>query len=251
MSSSRPMRGEFVTRKRAIANGEAQLPLELRNPAQKLEKLAMHDLVAAADRAGLDKVSLSVRVGDETSGFTNEKRAGSNIPRVQAALPEGVEPPGGDIRQIERRAAHPSHIHDSCHHSRQFRLEPRMLRRLAEVGNAAAEDGLRQVGARRDSEPPIVADTLPDPSRSRTSRRRLDCRSRPRQFGRRAPARSKSQITEWRAGNWWSRRADRYARCGSCLFPPAVRSPRGRNHSLDAPLRARHRGSFPHACLQD
>jgi hypothetical protein len=34
MSSSRPMRGEFVTRKRAIANGEAQPP-ELLNPAQE------------------------------------------------------------------------------------------------------------------------------------------------------------------------------------------------------------------------
>ena len=43
------MRGEFVTRKRAIANGEARLSAELSNPAQQLEKFAMHDLVAAAD----------------------------------------------------------------------------------------------------------------------------------------------------------------------------------------------------------
>ena len=117
----------------------------------------MHDLVAAADRAGLKEVGLAVGAGDETAGFPDQKRAGSNVPRVQASLPESVEPAGGDIGQIERGATHPTHIDDAGHHGREFGSESRMLRRLAEMGNAAAEDRLGQVAAPRHSQPAIAA----------------------------------------------------------------------------------------------
>ena len=94
----------------------------------------------------------------KAAGLADEQRARGDIPGIETALPEGVERPGGDIGEIKRGAAHASHVDDASHHSRQLRLEPRMLSRLAEMGNAAAEKSLRQVGARRDSQAAIVAE---------------------------------------------------------------------------------------------
>src|ERR1700722_16364503 len=117
----------------------------------------MHDLVAATDRAGLKKIGLPVGAGDESPGFANEKCARRNIPGIKTTLPEGVEPAGGDVSQIERGATHPTHINDAGHHSRELCSEPRMLRRLAEMGNAATEDRLRHVAAPRHTQPAIAA----------------------------------------------------------------------------------------------
>src|ERR1700722_7307399 len=115
---------------------------QLSNPAQECEQLAMHDFVAAADRAGLEVVRLAVRAGHEAAGFADQQRASCDVPGIQASLPECIEPAGGDMGQIERSAAHPPHIDDSSHDSGKLRHESRMPSRLAEVGNAAAEDRL-------------------------------------------------------------------------------------------------------------
>ena len=117
----------------------------------------MHDLVAAADRAGLKEIVLPIGASDESPSFANQECARRNIPGIQATLPESVEPAGGDVSQIERGAAHPTHIDDAGHHSRELCSESRMLRRLAEMGNAAAEDRLRQVAAPRHTQPAIAA----------------------------------------------------------------------------------------------
>ena len=98
----------------------------------------------------LRKSVLAVGAGHEAAGFANQKRAGGDIPGIEPPLPEGVEPPGGDIGEIERGAAHPPHIDDPSHDGLKLLQEPGMLRRLAEVGNAAAEDRLRQVAAPGD-----------------------------------------------------------------------------------------------------
>src|SRR6478735_3449476 len=129
----------------------------LNDAAQQVKQLAMHRFVAAADRAGLEEVVFTVGAADESSSFPNEKRTRGNVPGVQASLPEGVEPARGDISEVERGAAHPPHIDDPRHDGRKLSLESRMLRRLAKMGNAAAENGLRQVAAPRDSQPAIAA----------------------------------------------------------------------------------------------
>ena len=104
------------------------------------------------------KFGLAVGAGHEAAGFANQERAGRNVPGIEASLPEGVEPAGGDIGEVERGAAHPPHIDDSRHDSRELRHELRMLPRLAEMGNAAAEQRLRQVAAPGDPEPAIAAE---------------------------------------------------------------------------------------------
>ena len=118
----------------------------------------MHGLVAAADGAGFEVVGLAVGAGHEAAGLANQERARRDIPGIQAPLPERVEAAGGDISEIERGAAHPPHIDDSRHHGRELRLESRMLGRLAEMGNAAAEERLRQFGARGHAQAAIAAE---------------------------------------------------------------------------------------------
>src|ERR1700722_6780789 len=117
----------------------------------------MHDLVAAADGASLKEMGLPIGSRHKAPRFADEERAGGDVPGIQASLPEGVESTGCDIGQIERRAAHPPHIDDSAHYGRKLGSKSRVLRRLAKMRNAVAEDRLRQVAAPGDTQPAIAA----------------------------------------------------------------------------------------------
>src|SRR5271154_6990346 len=114
--------------------------------------------VAAADRAGLEVVRLAVSAGDEAASLANQKRAGGEIPGIEAPLPESVEAAGGDIGEIERGATRPAHIDDPLHHRRELGQESRMLRHFSEMGDPAAEERLRQFAAPRHPEAAIAAE---------------------------------------------------------------------------------------------
>jgi hypothetical protein len=72
---------------------------------QQREQLTVHRLVAAADRAGGEEVRFAVGAADIAAGLADQQRARGDVPGMQAALPERVEPAGGDEGEIERRAA--------------------------------------------------------------------------------------------------------------------------------------------------
>src|SRR5216684_701559 len=102
----------------------------------------MNEFVAAADRAGLQKILLAVGAADIAARLADQEGAGGDVPGMEAALPERVEAAGRDVGEIDRGAAHAPDIDDARHHRREFRLEPRMLLGLAEVRNAAADQRL-------------------------------------------------------------------------------------------------------------
>src|SRR5579885_711795 len=58
---------------------------------QQSQHLAMHDLVAGADRAGFEEILLAVGAGDEAARLANQQRARRDVPGIEAALPERVE----------------------------------------------------------------------------------------------------------------------------------------------------------------
>ena len=47
----------------------------------------------------------AVHVANRAAGFGDQQCAGRHVPRLQAELPEDVEPPAGDIGQIDGRGA--------------------------------------------------------------------------------------------------------------------------------------------------
>src|SRR5579871_3263111 len=139
---------------RAFRSGGPQASAD---PTQKFKQFAMHDFVAAADRACLKIVRLAVGAGDEAAGLADQKLPSRNVPGIEAALPKSVETAGGDVGEIERGATHPADVDDLTHHRAKLGQKARMLRHLAEMGDAAAEDRLRQLAAPGHPQPAIAA----------------------------------------------------------------------------------------------
>src|SRR4051812_44630059 len=69
---------------------------------QNLHQLGMHELVAADDVAGLDRIVMARHAGDEAAGLAHDDLAGCDVPGLQIVLPIAVEPAGGDEGEVER-----------------------------------------------------------------------------------------------------------------------------------------------------
>ena len=91
-----------------------------RRPQQR-QQLPLDKLVAAADRAGLEEILLAVAARDIAAGLADQQLAGGDVPGVEPALPEAVEPAGGDIGEVERDAAGAAHVDDAPSSPRRAR----------------------------------------------------------------------------------------------------------------------------------
>ena len=54
------------------------------------------------DLAAVQIVAVAGQVADQSARFQDQQAAGSDVPRIEADLPEAVVEAGGDIGEIER-----------------------------------------------------------------------------------------------------------------------------------------------------
>src|SRR3569623_1591439 len=75
--------------------------------------------VAGQYVAGFVVVIVAAEIADHAARFLEQQDAGRHVPRLQADLPEAVEPAGGDVGEVERRRSGPA----DAGRLRQQRLE--------------------------------------------------------------------------------------------------------------------------------
>src|SRR5579875_3263878 len=115
----------------------------------------MYSLIAGADRAFRENLLAALGIRDETAGFPDDENARRQVPGLQIAFPAAVIGAGSDEAEIERRGAEPAQIRCPRHDRGKRHFETRMAR-LAEMGNAATDERLAHVAARRHSQATIV-----------------------------------------------------------------------------------------------
>src|SRR5271165_7324058 len=63
---------------------------ELSDALQEPQKLAMHRLVATADRAGFEEIGFAVGAGHESTGLPDQQRPRGDVPGTEATLPKSI-----------------------------------------------------------------------------------------------------------------------------------------------------------------
>src|SRR5213083_1760011 len=69
----------------------------------------------SANVAGLHEARLALKVADQAAGLLDEESARRHVPGRKAQLPEGVEPPAGDVSEIQRRGPGAAHAGAGLH----------------------------------------------------------------------------------------------------------------------------------------
>ena len=64
----------------------------------------MHEPVGRQHRTGARRESVTSQCGDAATGLLDDQRAAGDVPRLQIAFPEAVEPSRGDIAEIDGAA---------------------------------------------------------------------------------------------------------------------------------------------------
>src|SRR5579863_4479236 len=71
-----------------IKNGKLRKVNALARRREHRQQFAVHEFIAAGDRAAGHEVGPAVRIGNETARLAHDQRAGGDVPGVEAALPE-------------------------------------------------------------------------------------------------------------------------------------------------------------------
>ncbi len=96
-----------MPRRRALRRDEAAS-----QRLQDLHQFGVHELVAADDMAGGQRVVVTADAGDEAAGFAHHDLAGRDVPGLQIALPVAVEAADGDEGHVERGGAEATEARD-------------------------------------------------------------------------------------------------------------------------------------------
>src|SRR5256885_15283873 len=73
--------------------------------AQRFEQLGKDLRRRCADVAGLHVTRFAAEIAHQPARFLDQERSGRHVPRREPHLPERVQSPAGDIRQVESRGA--------------------------------------------------------------------------------------------------------------------------------------------------
>src|ERR1700693_1434314 len=68
-----------------------------------LQQPCVHRRITGDERSGHRSSRITVQISDDSAGLLHHQHTGGNVPGCQDELPECVEPPTRDIREIERR----------------------------------------------------------------------------------------------------------------------------------------------------
>src|SRR6185436_5455110 len=123
--------------------------------AQSLQELGKHLRCPRSDVAALQVARITRKIADEASGLQDQQSTRRHVPGRQAHLPESVEPPGGDIGEVERRCAGPPHARARSHDPPELshvRLEAAQLAKR----KAGADQRVLEAPAARYADPPVV-----------------------------------------------------------------------------------------------
>src|ERR1700733_2549501 len=123
---------------------------------EQAQQFAVHGVVAGGDLPlGQDGV-FAVAVADEAAGFAHQNYPGGDIPRRQVALPIGIEPAGGDPGEIEGRRAVTAQTGETLLRGCDLVARQRQIAAAAVMRQAAGDNRVGQVLARRDPDALVV-----------------------------------------------------------------------------------------------
>src|SRR5262249_28037072 len=90
---------------------------------ESLKQRLVQEFIAGNDLAPGERAVAAIEVRSEAAGFPDHQDAGRHVPGRKVALPERVEPPGGDPGKIERSSAKPPQAGNLVLNSRELAAE--------------------------------------------------------------------------------------------------------------------------------
>src|SRR6185437_8350356 len=119
--------------------------------SRALQQPRMHRRIARDDASVVDGTRFSFEIRDHAARLSHEQYAGRDVPGRQLELPKSLEPPAGDVGEIERRSTRPPDAGALAHDAWQHR-EVAVDRLAAFEREPGADERAERVGDRRYSD---------------------------------------------------------------------------------------------------